>query len=160
MPVKVLLVGECQAGKSSIVGRYISGKAPGQYTPTLGVDYFDRHVEVKDTSVHVNIWDFSGRADFLDIRNEFYKEGSIVLLVLDLSTKKSLDTCDLWLKEIRENGGSCPMMLVGAKSDSKKLEQDLNKFARERNCTYYEVSAKDNAASIDQLFLEVLSVVL
>lgn len=117
----MLLVGDCQSGKTSIVSRYLTGKVPGQYVATLGVEYLDRHVEVKDTNVHVNLWDFSGRADFLDIRNEFYKEGSIVLVVLDLSTKKCLDTCDMWLKEIRENGGSCPIMLVGSKCDSKKL---------------------------------------
>ena len=93
--MKVLLVGECQAGKTSIAARYVNGKVPGQYTGTLGVDYLDRHVDVKDTNVHINIWDFSGRTDFLDIRNEFYKEGSIVLLVLDLTTKKAVDTCDL-----------------------------------------------------------------
>lgn len=160
MPVKVLLVGECQAGKTSIAARYVNGKVPGQYTGTLGVDYLDRHVDVKDTNVHINIWDFSGRTDFLDIRNEFYKEGSIVLLVLDLTTKKAVDTCDLWLKEIKDNGGSCPIMLVGSKSDSKKIEQDLTKFARERGCTYFEVSARDNPTSVDQLFLEVMSIVL
>lgn len=79
----------------------MSNKYPTQYSSTLGVDYFDKHLEIKDNNIHLNVWDFSGKADFLDIRNEFYKEGSVVLIVMDLSTKKCLDTCDSWLKEVR-----------------------------------------------------------
>lgn len=59
--IKVVLVGDAQSGKSSLVNRYVSNRNPGQYTPTLGVDYQDKHVDVKDTNVHVNIWDFSGK---------------------------------------------------------------------------------------------------
>jgi hypothetical protein len=51
-------------------------------------------------------------------------------------------------------------MLVGSKSDAKKIEADMGKYAKERGCTYFEVSAKDNPASVEQLFLEVMNIVL
>lgn len=160
VPIKIVLVGDAQSGKSCLLGRYLHGRAPGQYAPTLGVDYLDKHVEIKDSDVHLNVWDFSGRPEFLDIRNEFYKEASVVLLAVDLSNKKSLESCESWLKEIRENAGSSPVVIVGTKADARKVEWDMGKLAKDKGCTYSETSARDSAQSADQLFADIINIAL
>lgn len=46
---------------------------------------------------------------------------------------------------MKDNGGTCPVYIVGNKSDNKKVNPpDLNKLAREREGIYAEVSCKTN----------------
>ena len=87
------------SGKSSFMSYYLNQTASSSYTPTLGVDTGKKMIENKNGSVsNINIWDFSGKLDFLDIRNEFYKDANVVLLFMDLSNKNSIDSLDYWIK--------------------------------------------------------------
>lgn len=74
-----------------------------------------------------------------------YKEATLVLLLVDLTSKQSLESIEYWLREVKDNGGTCPVYIVGNKSDNKKVNPpDLNKLAREREGIYAEVSCKTN----------------
>ena len=72
-----------------------------------------------------------------------YKEASLIMLIVDLTNKSSIDSVDYWLKEVKENGGGCPVYIVGNKTDNKKYNPDFNKAARERDGIYIEVSCKN-----------------
>jgi DnaJ family protein C protein 27 len=47
----------------------------------------------------INFWDFSGHPEFLDVRNEFYREAHMLLLVFDLTSKRSFESLDMWVRE-------------------------------------------------------------
>lgn len=64
-----MIVGDTQSGKSSFVYRVLSDKFAPNYTPTLGVDHFDKRMEVGGTLFNFNMLDFSGKQEYLDIRN-------------------------------------------------------------------------------------------
>jgi GTPase SAR1 family protein len=65
----------------------------------LGVETGTKIVEAQNNTIkNITIWDFSGKLDFLQIRNEFYKEADIILLFCDLSIKTSIDNIDYWIK--------------------------------------------------------------
>lgn len=134
--IKIGLIGDCQAGKSSFVARCIGRPFSTQYETTLGVETNDKFISLKSGNVHVTFWDFSGRLDFLEIRNEMYKEATVILLFVDLTAKSSLDSVDYWLREVKDNSGTCPVYIVGNKSDIKKISPDLTKTAREREGVY------------------------
>ena len=53
----------------------------------------------------LNFWDFSGHPEFYEVRNEFYKDATIMFLVFDLTLRRSLDGLDMWLNEANEFGG-------------------------------------------------------
>lgn len=84
----------------------------------------------------MTFWDFSGKLDFCEIRNEFYKECSKVVIVCDLGNKSSVEDIDVWVKEIKEAGGTCPIVVVGNKADVKKVG-DADKTAKSNGCGYH-----------------------
>jgi GTPase SAR1 family protein len=45
----------------------------------------------------------------------------VVLLFLDLSSKKSVDIADVWFTEAKDSNIDCPIIVVGSKSDTKKV---------------------------------------
>lgn len=64
----------------------------------------------------LNFWDFSGHPEFAEVRNEFYKEASLILLIFDLTVKRTLEALDMWLREANDYGaGALPVFLVGNK---------------------------------------------
>ena len=68
--IKIALIGDCMSGKSSFMSYYLNQTTNSSYTPTLGVDTGKKIIENKNGSIsNINIWDFSGKLDFLDIRN-------------------------------------------------------------------------------------------
>lgn len=45
-----------------------------RYIATVGVDYGVKPTVIRGTTVRVNFWDLSGRPEFFEVRNEFYKD--------------------------------------------------------------------------------------
>lgn len=104
--------------------------------------------------LNVTLWDFSGNIDFLDIRNQFYKDMHAILVFADLSNKTTVDGVDFWIREARDNGGN-NIIVVGNKTDIKKIH-DLQKIAKDKGCPYHEVSAKANH-NIEELMNKLIA---
>ncbi len=50
------------------------------------------------------------------MRNEFYKDSNAIILVYDVTNKKSLDGLDMWLREANDNGIEIvPTFIIGNK---------------------------------------------
>jgi len=67
---------------------------------------------VNGTSVRVNFWDLSGKTEYLEIRNEFYKDTQAALLVYDVTDRSSFDALEEWLDEAAKFGARIPPLPV------------------------------------------------
>mmetsp|Transcript_11100 Transcript_11100/g.12473 ORF Transcript_11100/g.12473 Transcript_11100/m.12473 type:complete len:126 (-) Transcript_11100:7-384(-) len=96
--------------------------------------------------VQVNFWDLSGDKYYLDVRNEFYRESQILIMVYDMTNKRSFDALDMWLREVSKFGGeSLPVYVCGTKGDltSKKVvtTSEAKDWCNSRNFEgFYEVA--------------------
>ncbi len=54
-----------------------------KYISTIGVDYGVKGIVLGGEEVKVNFWDLAGSKDYLEVRNEFYKDTQGCLLVGD-----------------------------------------------------------------------------
>ena len=60
-----------------------------KYISTIGVDYGVKGIALAGEEVKVNFWDLAGAKEYLEVRNEFYKDSQGCLLVGGLSTRRS-----------------------------------------------------------------------
>jgi len=146
--IKVISLGESGVGKSCLIKRYCEDKFVSKHVPTIGIDFGVKPVDIDGQSTRVNFFDFAGGAEYLEIRNEFYKDAQGVLLVFDVGSKASLEALDKWLKEGEEYGLRSPaLVLCGNKADNKKREvseTDARRWAGAHGgIPYIETSAKD-----------------
>ena len=159
MRIKILSMGPGASGKSCIIKRYCEEKFVAKYIATIGVDYGVKPVTIGGRQVRVNFWDLSGRPEFFDVRNEFYKDTQGALLVFDTSDRSSFEALDGWLAEAKKFGisskgdASTPIIVVGNKIDMKRAvsEDEANTWAKARNCEYYDASAQ-SGANIHEVF--------
>ncbi len=52
-----------------------------KYISTIGVDYGVKGIVLAGEEVKVNFWDLAGSKEYLEVRNEFYKDSQGCLLV-------------------------------------------------------------------------------
>jgi internalin A len=121
--VKVLLVGDGAAGKTSLVKRLL-GEAFNQHEDTThGISIRGWEVEAGGQPVKVNIWDFGGQEIMHATHQFFLSKRSLYVLVLD---GRKDERAEYWLQHIESFGGDSPVLVVLNKQDSNP-SFDLNR---------------------------------
>ena len=100
----------------------ISNKGfPTDYKPTVGSDYFMKNHRTSIGQCQFNFWDLSGEDQFLEVRNEFYKESQAMLIFFDLTRKATFVSLEEWIREGAKNiTDVIPVFIVGTKMDLDK----------------------------------------
>ena len=121
--VKVLLVGDGAAGKTSLV-KQLLGEAFDQHEDTThGISIRGWDVEAGGQPIKVNIWDFGGQEIMHATHQFFLSKRSLYVLVLD---GRKDERAEYWLQHIESFGGDSPVLVVLNKQDSNP-SFDLNR---------------------------------
>ena len=125
---KMLVVGEGEVGKTSLVKMLVEGKCDQHQNKTDGIDIHRWEFTVADGStVQLNIWDFGGQEIMHATHQFFLTKRSLYLLLLDARQDERRGRLEYWLKIIRSFGADSPVIVVLNKSDQHRL--DLNRNA-------------------------------
>ena len=166
---KICIVGDGGVGKTSIASRYTDNTFKENYIMTIGSNFAVKTMELPeypDCSISLQIWDLAGQPRFNVVRPLFYRGAKAVIYVFDLTRKDSLENLLNWKKEIEQNIGLKPCILVGNKLDvvkktKMKVEiEEIEIIKSNLNATsYFETSAKEGS-NINELFKECVNGIL
>jgi internalin A len=130
--VKVLLVGDGGAGKTSLVKRLFGEGFDERESQTRGINIRAWQRPVGKRRIKVNFWDFGGQEIMHATHQFFFSRRSLYILVLD--GRKDEDP-EYWLKHIESFGGDSPILVVINKIDQNP-GFDLNrKFLQDKYST-------------------------
>ena len=59
--LKLMTLGDINVGKTSIARRFVEGDFTSDYIQTVGIDFFEKTLEIDGQSVKVQIWDTAGQ---------------------------------------------------------------------------------------------------
>ena len=159
--IKLLTLGDTEVGKTSIVLRYSDDKFHQNKISTIGVDFKVKMVTKGNEKIKISIYDTAGQERFKNIVKHYYKGANGILLIYDISKRITFEKLQFWLDDLKENADidNLFIYLVGNKND-KKEEREVtfeegNKFAKEKNLPFIEVSAK-TGENINQLFDDMI----
>ena len=155
---KVIFVGECNVGKTSIVNRLIKGEFNEDYTLTIGGEYKVKNLDLGNNQIYqFQMWDTAGQEKFRSIIRGFFRDSAIVFLTYSIGSKKSFDRLYSWLDETKENASSDAIyVLVGNKSDDHRevpYEDGMNFMKINDLDTFFETSAK-TGSNVNEVFEE------
>lgn len=152
IPLKILIIGDTDAGKTSLWRAYKQDKR--EVSPTKGVEYVIACNQVNHQRLKLGLWDFAGDATHKH-RTIFYENVHLIMFVFDLTKHSSFKRIAEILEEDKESLPQSPMILVGTKADledEREVDSEAaTHFAKEHKLTYIETSAKDEK-SINLLF--------
>lgn len=121
---KIILIGDINVGKTSIVKRFRDGTFDTTYRTTIGVDFAIRTVEIDNKQVKLQIWDTSGQERFRSITTSYFRNAHGIMVVYDITNKESLEVAERWLLDVKRVCGDTPInLLVGNKSDLDSKRQ-------------------------------------
>lgn len=147
--VKMVILGECGVGKSSLALRFVSNAFQHYTESTIGANYLSKTVEVDTRKITFKIWDTAGQEKYNSLVPMYYRGAGAAILVFDISRPETIASLERWVEELKANGPpDIIIALCGNKADLEKdrriSKERANQYAEEIGAVYTEVSARDD----------------
>ncbi|MBM4425516.1 MAG: GTP-binding protein [Chloroflexi bacterium] len=141
--IKVVVAGDGNVGKTSLVRRYCEGKFEASRVMTIGVDFQTKVVELPGGAVKLSIWDMAGQDRFAVMRPGFYKGSRAAALVFDVTDGESFADLRRWHAEITKVTPRQKFVVVGNKIDLPRAVESsaIAEYAASIHAAYVETSA-------------------
>ena len=158
---KILLLGDSSVGNTCFLMRYTDNTFQEIHMSTIGLDYKLKNVQLDDGKmVKIQIWDTAGQDRFRSITKNYYKGAHGIILIYDITNKKSFENVRTWINQIKEEvSEKVSIILVGNKIDDEEhrvvATEDGEKIAKELGLMFFECSAK-SGVNIDSTFNELV----
>ncbi|XP_034111003.1 ras-related protein Rab-43 [Drosophila albomicans] len=155
---KIVLIGDCCTGKTSILQRFKTGNYVERHGNTIGVDFSMKTIEVEGKLVKLQIWDTAGQERFRTITQSYYRANNGVIIVYDITKRSTFANLQKWIEEVRRyTASNVLIILIGNKCDLEE-EREVDFEEARQMCQYIpeilfvmETSAKENT-NVDDAF--------
>merc|ERR1711879_859324 len=162
---KVGMIGESQTGKTSLMVKYVEDRFDQDYIETLGVNFMEKTISLKNVNVTFSLWDLGGQKEYKDLLPLVCSEARVLLFVFDLTRRNSLVAVKQWYKLARQENKHAVAFLIGSKYDLFD-HQDINqkretikharKFAKAMKAPLIFCSAS-KAINVNKIFQIIIS---
>ena len=146
--LKILILGDSNVGKTSLLLTYVDNYFPDSHVATIGIDYKIKEVIVNGLKLKLQIWDTSGQERFRSMTHTFLRSANGIAFVYDITNKKSFEGVKNWIKDAESNSPGFEKVLIGNKTDlegKREVSHDSSeKFASKKKIKTFETSAKTN----------------
>ena len=141
--VKVVIAGDGNVGKTSLIRLFTQGKFNLSRVATIGVDFHTHTVQLPEGPVRLSIWDMAGQERFQFFRMDFYRGSRAAALVYDVTSPPSLEHLVDWRSEISKVVADSKFVVVGNKVDLERAQDPVvaRGFAAAIGASYLETSA-------------------
>ncbi|UCC21116.1 MAG: GTP-binding protein, partial [Promethearchaeota archaeon] len=164
--LKLVVLGEGEVGKTSIINSYIGKEIPKQYLPTIGSKTAKKEYIIEESGnivrVLLSLWDIGGQRAFNPFNPALYQNIDIALLVFDLTRQNQ--TLELLKKEFLDNvnyhSEEALILFIGNKLDLLTNEQEIksnleNFLAKNDNVMFVSAKTKFNIHECFELLIYI-----
>ena len=82
---KIIMVGDSGVGKTCITYNAAKNKFNDVYNSTIGFDFFNINIKIKDCIMKFQVWDTCGQERFSSMISKFYKNSIIAIIVYSIT---------------------------------------------------------------------------
>jgi internalin A len=134
---KIIVVGQGNTGKTSLVKRLIHNQFALNEKPTDGVSIEKWNVDFSAVLTNIdqeknpgclNIWDFGGRENMYSTHQLCMTERSLYLLVVNNNESDNHNLIEYWLQLIASRAKNSPVFIIGNKNDQASLDASYNDY--------------------------------
>ena len=149
---QVIIVGDSAVGKTSLISQFANDSFNPNYKKTYGADHKTKRFGIDGVDYCLILWDQSD-ADDLKYDNALFKYRGCqcVLLVYDITVRKTFENINSWMDEIllmTNDDNEIYKILIGNKCDKPNervvTEAEGRRLAEEYEILFFETSAKTN----------------
>jgi small GTP-binding protein len=153
---RVVLIGETSVSKTSILNRLIQRRFDSSESSTIGANYQIYVADINSVKLELQIWDTAGQEKFRSLGPIYYRNAIGAIAVFDVTKIDSFHNLEDRIASFVDCvGNDAIISVVGNKTDLENLRKVdpviARTFAAERQCNYFETSAR-TGDGIDELF--------
>ena len=158
--IPLMLLGDCQVGKTSLIARITGNEFDESLLTTIGKSSHTYEVELHGYNLKMKIWDTAGQERFKSMSVNVIKNAEGLLLTYSITSRESFNNLESWLKQLNDakDISKIPIVIVGNKSDLEGLRivkyEEGKEFADKHNYHFYEVSAK-TGQNVKEAFYDI-----
>ena len=150
--IKLVLVGDTNVGKTSLVSRYLYNKF-GTPSATIAAQFMIKVVTFAGENYKLQIWDTAGQERFRAMAPLYYRNADVAIIVSDVQQRNFQSSITFWLEQLQKSTSDDLVVAVCVnKSDIGEDEwtinrNDLTELVQHSNangCDVYVTSAKEN----------------
>ena len=160
MPIrqKICFFGESGVGKTSILERYMRNRFDDFSYSTIGAAFHSKNLIYNHKNIHMEIWDTAGQERFRSLAPLYYRESSVIILVVDGSKDVYNEYIFNRLHEYETNVPDAKVFIVINKCDKEQLItiEEMKTICKKDNISVFQVSAK-TGFNVNELFQEIIS---
>ena len=157
---KVIVVGDIEVGKTSLIKQYTQGSFNKDYVKTIGAQYSVYDKELEGNRITSSFWDIAGSKEFHFLRTRFFKNSKAAIIVYSLREddlgKDSLNQISNWYDEILKHCYDIPIIIIANKTDlvdETKLDNSLiQEFVNENKLLGFFITSVKNGQGIIEAF--------
>jgi small GTP-binding protein len=140
--LKVILGGDANVGKTSLIERYCTYKFDPRRDMTIGVDFHLYDIKIEQMPLRLVVWDLGGQERFSFARRAFYRGTQAIGLIFDVSNRASFYNLMRWWRETREFAPDIPLLLLANKTDLPRQisHEESRQVAQAWNTPFFESS--------------------
>ncbi|KAF2873748.1 P-loop containing nucleoside triphosphate hydrolase protein [Massariosphaeria phaeospora] len=163
--IKVGMVGDAQIGKTSLMVKYVEGSWDEDYIQTLGVNFMEKTISIRNTEITFSIWDLGGQREFVNMLPLVCNDAVAILFMFDLTRKSTLNSIKEWYRQGRGFNKTAIPFLVGTKYDhfvnfpreeQEEISSQAKRFAKAMKASLI-FSSTSHSINVQKIFKIVLS---
>lgn len=155
--IKVIVVGDGNVGKTSMLRRFVRGEFTDQYKKTIGAEFMEKEVYVRELNqpVTLMLWDTAGQEVFNALTASYYRGAGAAVLAFSTVDRDSFMNIEKWKQKVEAQCGNITMVLCQTKYDLQNeaavSNAEAEALAIKLKVPFFRSSTKDNF-NVAQLF--------
>ena len=118
--LKILIIGDTNVGKTSMLLNYTDNYFPETHLATIGVEYKVKELITDKYKINLQIWDTAGQERFRSITKSFFQNSNGILFVYDITNINTFHNVKDWIRDSEMNTNNrFEKLLIGNKIDLK-----------------------------------------
>ncbi|MCK5607230.1 GTP-binding protein [Candidatus Pacearchaeota archaeon] len=159
--LKLVLTGDYEVGKTSLILRFVQNLFKETYQSTVGVDISKKTIKLaENTKINIAIWDIGGQiTQMTQHRKRFYGGAKAAFIVIDRTRHDILKSIQKWHNELLKFvDKDLNIILVGNKSDLNDkivISEDEIKNIANLNDFHYILTSAKTGENVNESFLYI-----
>lgn len=156
---KMVLFGNTNVGKTSLVERFINDKFEENYLSTLGYNVYEKWVSYDGKILSLMIYDIGGQERFAELRMKYAQGANTAFIVYDITDKLSFASLKNWRMDLFQFAGEIPFIIIGNKKDredAREVPMELAvEYAQELGAQKFLETSARTGEGVEEAFKEL-----
>ena len=159
--IKIIVLGETGTGKTNLINAYFDKPFNKDNFTTTAPEFFQKELKVDGCNCLVGLWDTAGQEKYRSLSKVIMNGSKIVVLVYDVTNKKTFEELNFWVKSVEEVLGKDPILGIAANKIDLFEEQVVEKeegekYANDIGALFAETSAKEDQKGFQDFIFKLL----